>query len=75
MSLPNGRAKYELHTKLPSMNDVRDSGSQPERSQSEPPASFDEWLDGRLKVLYEAVVNEPLPPEILDLLQKPRRPK
>lgn len=34
----------------------------------EPPASFDDWLDGRLKTLYQAVVSEPLPAEILELL-------
>ena len=34
----------------------------------EPPASFDDWLDGRLKTLYQTVLNEPLPPEIMGLL-------
>lgn len=34
----------------------------------EPPASFEDWLDGQLKTLYRTVVNEPLPPEILELL-------
>jgi hypothetical protein len=35
---------------------------------ADPPASFDDWLDGRLKTLYQAVLNEPLPPEIAALL-------
>jgi hypothetical protein len=37
-------------------------------SAADPPATFDDWLDGRLRTLYQAVVNEPLPDEILDLL-------
>jgi hypothetical protein len=39
-------------------------------SGAEPPASFDDWLDGRLRTLYQTVVNEPLPDEILDLLNE-----
>jgi Anti-sigma factor NepR len=39
-------------------------------SAADPPASFDDWLDGRLRTLYQTVVNEPLPPEILDLLNE-----
>ncbi|HEX2117456.1 MAG TPA: NepR family anti-sigma factor [Alphaproteobacteria bacterium] len=35
---------------------------------ADPPASFDDWLDGRLKNLYQAVLNEPLPEEIMKLL-------
>jgi hypothetical protein len=41
---------------------------------AEPPASFDDWLDGRLKNLYEAVLNEPLPPEIMTLLGGQKSP-
>jgi hypothetical protein len=35
---------------------------------ADPPASFDDWLDGRLKNLYQTVLNEPLPDEIMTLL-------
>jgi len=42
---------------------------------AEPPASFDDWLDGRLRTLYQTVVNEPLPDEILDLLNEVDNPK
>ena len=35
---------------------------------ADPPATFDDWLDGRLKNLYQAVLNEPLPDEITTLL-------
>ena len=76
MSLSNGRAKSELpEKKAASAEEVGLSGEQSPHLPSEPPASFDEWLDRRLKVLYEAVIKEPLPSEILDLLQKPRRSK
>jgi hypothetical protein len=42
--------------------------AQPPGIGADPPASFDDWLDGRLKNLYEAVLNEPLPDEIISLL-------
>lgn len=42
---------------------------------AEPPASFDEWLDGRLRTLYQTVVDEPLPDEILDLLNEVEQSK
>jgi hypothetical protein len=41
---------------------------------AEPPASFDDWLDGRLKSLYQTVLNEPLPPEIMTLLGGQKKP-
>ena len=41
---------------------------------AEPPASFDDWLDGRLKTLYQAVLNEPLPSEIMTLLGGQKKP-
>lgn len=74
MSLSNRRARNEPPIKLPTMSNSRDSAL-PQPSQSEPPASFDDWLDRRLKVLYDAVVKEPLPPEILELLHKTRDAK
>jgi len=40
----------------------------------DPPATFDDWLDGRLKTLYQTVLNEPLPPEIMTLLGGQRTP-
>lgn len=47
----------------------------PTDSAVDPPASFDDWLDGRLKTLYQTVVNEPLPDEILDLLNGVDKPE
>ena len=41
---------------------------------AEPPATFDDWLDGRLKTLYQAVLNEPLPSEIAALLGGQKKP-
>lgn len=35
---------------------------------------FDAWLDRRLKDMYRTVLQEPLPPDIMDLL-KPSRDK
>ena len=34
---------------------------------------FEPWLDGRLKSMYDTVLNEPLPDEILKLLGSPKR--
>lgn len=34
---------------------------------------FEPWLDGRLKSMYDAILNEPLPDEILKLLKSPKR--
>lgn len=34
--------------------------------------TFDNWLDDQLQALYRTVLNEPLPPEILDLLSRPK---
>lgn len=47
----------------------------PTAGGAEPPASFDDWLDGRLKNLYQAVLNEPLPSEITTLLGAPPQKK
>jgi hypothetical protein len=34
---------------------------------------FEPWLDGRLKSMFDTVLNEPLPDEILKLLKTPKR--
>jgi hypothetical protein len=34
---------------------------------------FEPWLDSRLKSIYDAVLKEPLPDEILKLLNTPKR--
>jgi hypothetical protein len=34
---------------------------------------FEPWLDGRLKSMYDTVLNEPLPDEILKLLKSSKR--
>ena len=34
---------------------------------------FEPWLDARLKSMYDAVLNEPLPAEIVKLLKAPKR--
>ncbi len=33
---------------------------------------FDTWLDVRLKTIYDSVLNEPLPAEIMKLLERPK---
>lgn len=35
-------------------------------------SSFDQWLDLRLKCMYDSVLKEPLPEEILKLLEQPK---
>jgi hypothetical protein len=34
---------------------------------------FEPWLDGRLKSMYDAILSEPLPDEILKLLKSSKR--
>jgi hypothetical protein len=34
---------------------------------------FEPWLDGRLKSMYDAILNEPLPAEIMKLLKSSKR--
>ena len=45
--------------------------------QAKPPEEkdpeFEPWLDARLKSMYDAVLNEPLPEEIIKLLKTPKR--
>ena len=36
-------------------------------------AEFEPWLDGRLKSMFDTVLNEPLPDEILKLLKSSKR--
>jgi hypothetical protein len=67
MQLTN-RVKRNLGTQS-SANSSSQASQRPSGSgNADPPASFDDWLDGRLKTLYQAVLNEPLPPEIAALL-------
>jgi hypothetical protein len=33
---------------------------------------FDRWMDGRLKSIYDSVLQEPLPDEIMKLLARPK---
>jgi len=57
------------------VNQSNQAPDKPARSGSvDPPATFDDWLDGRLKTLYQTVLNEPLPPEIMTLLGGQRKP-
>ena len=46
-----------------------EEAKQPNRNDPE----FEPWLDGRLKSMYETVLNEALPEEILKLLNSPKR--
>ena len=62
MELPT-RARRNLATRSPAK-----PSTQTHSIGADPPASFDDWLDGRLKNLYQAVLNEPLPEEITTLL-------
>ena len=59
---------------------MTERSSVPKRKPAEQPAArpddkdpeFEPWLDGRLKSMYDAVLNEPLPDEILKLLKDMR---
>ncbi len=37
-----------------------------------PEAAFDLWLEERLHQLYDSVAQEPIPPELLDLIEADR---
>jgi hypothetical protein len=72
MELTN-RDRRNLST--PPANPSSHPSEQPKQPGSvDPPATFDDWLDGRLKSLYQTVLNEPLPPEIMTLLGGQRKP-
>jgi hypothetical protein len=45
---------------------------QPQRPDEKDP-EFEPWLDGRLRSMYDTVLNEALPEDILKLLNKPKR--
>src|SRR5688572_32262834 len=67
MQLPYHRMKRHAFPTSPIAQSRNETVSS---TAAEPPASFDDWLDGRLRTLYQTVVNEPLPDEILDLLNE-----
>jgi len=46
--------------------------NQPKKSDEKDP-EFEPWLDGRLKSMYDKILNEPLPDEILKLLNPSKR--
>ncbi|HEX2113211.1 MAG TPA: NepR family anti-sigma factor [Alphaproteobacteria bacterium] len=50
----------------------RKPATRPKRPDEKDP-EFEPWLDGRLKAMYDTVLNEPLPEEILKLLNPPKR--
>lgn len=46
-----------------------------ERRSNELDPEFDAWLDVRLKSLYGSVLNEPVPEDMMKLLQQRRKAK
>ena len=42
-----------------------------ERS-GDPDPEFDNWLDVRLKTIFDSVLQEPLPEEMMKLLERPK---
>jgi hypothetical protein len=68
MQLTNRIKKRNLASQSPAERRDKPAENSSATGNAEPPASFDDWLDGRLKSLYQAVLNEPLPPEIMTLL-------
>ena len=51
----------------------RKPAEQPDARPDDKDPEFEPWLDGRLKSMYDAVLNEPLPDEILKLLKASKR--
>lgn len=56
-------------SRAPKRNPVPPSKRLPDKQDPE----FEPWLDGRLKSMYDTVLNEPLPDEILKLLKTSKR--
>lgn len=46
-----------------------------ERRSNEQDSEFDAWLDVQLKSLYSSVLNEPIPEDMLKLLQQRTKSK
>jgi hypothetical protein len=72
MQLTNRAKRHSMATQSPAS--PSDKTADAPAGSADPPASFDDWLDGRLKTLYQAVLNEPLPPEIATLLGGQKKP-
>jgi hypothetical protein len=73
MQLTNrDRRNLAIQSSVRQSGQASDTASRP--GSADPPASFDDWLDGRLKTLYQTVLNEPLPPEIMNLLGGQKSP-
>jgi hypothetical protein len=67
------RPKARAESPSAAAEQVPQSGAAPSGTASSgAPATFDHWLDGRLQALYQTVLNEPLPREILELLSRPK---
>lgn len=47
-------------------------GGKPLTRSAGPEAAFDLWLNQRLHQLYDSVAQEPLPPELLQLIEEDR---
>ena len=47
--------------------------NQPKVAVRDDPAAFEVWLGRTLKVLYEPVLHEPVPDQILAVLSEPAR--
>ena len=48
-------------------------GGKPPAQSGGPEAAFDLWLNERLHQLYDSVAQEPLPPELLQLIEADRQ--
>ena len=75
MQLPHRMKRHAVLRSSTTGPPSKSMSQPPSDTTADPPATFDDWLDGRLRTLYQTVVNEPLPPEILDLLKEVEDPK
>jgi hypothetical protein len=50
----------------------RDAAKEGAARASGPKAAFDLWLEQKLHQLYDSVAQEPVPPELLDLIESDR---
>ena len=58
--------------KQPDMNPPRRKKKSGEKAPEQPPAAFDLWLQRGLHQMFDDVANEPIPEELLKIIENDR---
>ncbi|MGP1394747.1 MAG: hypothetical protein ACTS3R_04490 [Inquilinaceae bacterium] len=64
-----GKTRVELDDGQTGREDQRT-----EHQRTKDDAPFDAWLEHKLHDMYDSVVKEPVPPELMDLINKHSKP-